>query len=165
MVRKVMASVLLLSLAVFLVGCNQIPTQSAYADEMASIDVLSSDGAVQSGRVVTVRSSDGTLKKMVVLDTAAAPMRYSAQSSPYRRAAYRSTPYRPATYRSAAVSNVEPVYRKKRSLKKSALIVGGSAGAGALVGGLAKGKKGAAVGAVAGGLGGLAYDLLTRNKN
>lgn len=164
MVRKVIASVLLLSLAVFLVGCNQIPTQSAYADEAASIEVLSSDGAVQSGRVVTVRSSDGTLKKMVVLDRAAAPIRYSEQA-PYRRAAYRSTPYRPAVYRRAAVSNVEPVYRKKRSLKKSALIVGGSAGAGALVGGLAKGKKGAAVGAVAGGLGGLAYDLLTRNKN
>lgn len=41
---------------------------------------------------------------------------------------------------------------------------GGSAGAGALVGGLAKGKKGAAIGAFAGGLGGLAYGLATRNK-
>ncbi len=50
-------------------------------------------------------------------------------------------------------------------MEKSALIIGGSAGAGSLVGGLAKGGKGAAIGALAGGLGGLAYDLATRNKS
>ena len=53
----------------------------------------------------------------------------------------------------------------KRSLKKSALIVGGSAGAGAAIGAVAGGKKGAAVGAVSGGIAGLVYDLATRNKD
>ena len=44
------------------------------------------------------------------------------------------------------------------------VIIGGSAGAGAAVGALAKGKKGAGIGAAAGGVGGLIYDLATRKK-
>jgi hypothetical protein len=52
----------------------------------------------------------------------------------------------------------------KRSWEKEVLIVGGSAGAGTAIGALAGGKKGAAVGAAVGGVGGLIYDLATRNK-
>jgi hypothetical protein len=58
----------------------------------------------------------------------------------------------------------------KRSNKQSwawaedALVVGGSAGGGALIGAAAGGKKGAGVGAAVGGVGGLIYDLLSRNK-
>jgi uncharacterized protein YcfJ len=55
--------------------------------------------------------------------------------------------------------------QNKRSLKKSALIVGGSAGAGAAIGAVAGGGKGAAIGAMSGGVAGLIYDLATRNKN
>lgn len=51
-----------------------------------------------------------------------------------------------------------------RSWQKEALIVGGSAGAGAAIGAVAGGKKGAAIGAVSGGIAGLVYDLATRNK-
>jgi len=54
--------------------------------------------------------------------------------------------------------------KKKRTLQKEALIVGGGAGAGAAVGAVAGGKKGAAIGAVSGGIAGLIYDLATRNK-
>jgi len=54
--------------------------------------------------------------------------------------------------------------RNKRSWEKEALIIGGSAGAGAAIGALAGGKKGAGVGAAAGGVGGLIYDVITRNK-
>ncbi len=51
-----------------------------------------------------------------------------------------------------------------RSLKDSALIIGGAAGAGAGIGAIAKGKKGAAVGAAAGAVAGTVYDLATRKN-
>ena len=54
---------------------------------------------------------------------------------------------------------------KTMKSKKSALIVGGSAGAGAAIGAVAGGGKGAAIGAMSGGVAGLVYDLATRNKN
>jgi hypothetical protein len=52
----------------------------------------------------------------------------------------------------------------RRSWEKEVLIIGGSAGAGTAIGALAGGKKGAGVGAAVGGVGGLIYDLATRNK-
>jgi hypothetical protein len=57
-----------------------------------------------------------------------------------------------------------PRRQSGRSWEKEVLIVGGSAGAGTAIGALAGGKKGAAVGAAVGGVGGLIYDLATRNK-
>ena len=64
----------------------------------------------------------------------------------------------------AVVESRPVVTKKKRSWEKEALIIGGSAGAGAAIGGIAGGGKGAAIGATAGGVGGLIYDVLTRNK-
>ncbi len=57
----------------------------------------------------------------------------------------------------------QPVLRH-RSLRRQALIVGGSAAAGTAIGAVAGGGKGAAVGAVSGGVAGLVYDLLTKNR-
>ena len=58
----------------------------------------------------------------------------------------------------------EPV-RKTRSVKKSAIIIGSSAGVGAAVGAAVKGKKGALIGAVVGGGGAAIWDQVTRRKN
>jgi hypothetical protein len=58
----------------------------------------------------------------------------------------------------------EPAHANQRSWEKQLLIVGGSAGAGTAIGALASGKKGAGVGAAAGGVGGLIYDLMTKDK-
>lgn len=57
----------------------------------------------------------------------------------------------------------EPVaIKKKRSVKKSVAIIGGSAAVGAGVGALAKGKKGALIGAAIGGGGAAIWDQITR---
>lgn len=53
---------------------------------------------------------------------------------------------------------------KKRSGKKSALIIGGSAAGGAGIGALVGGKKGALIGGLVGGTAGTVYDRKTRKK-
>jgi hypothetical protein len=65
---------------------------------------------------------------------------------------------------SRAPQTADNVEKSSRSVKDSALIIGGSAGAGAGIGAIAKGKKGAALGAAIGGVAGAVYDLATRNK-
>ncbi len=70
--------------------------------------------------------------------------------------------------RAVSVSDSAPAAvtaSKNRSWKRSAMIVGGGAGAGAAIGAVSGGKKGAAIGAVSGGVAGLIYDMATRNKN
>jgi hypothetical protein len=52
--------------------------------------------------------------------------------------------------------------RKQRSVKKSAIIIGSSAGAGAGVGAAVGGKKGALIGALIGGGGAAVWDQITR---
>ena len=59
------------------------------------------------------------------------------------------------------VVSTEPV-RKTRSVKKSAIIIGSSAGAGAGLGAAIGGKKGALIGAVVGGGGATLWDQITR---
>jgi hypothetical protein len=54
--------------------------------------------------------------------------------------------------------------RAQRSVKKSAIIIGSSAGVGAGVGAAVGGKKGALLGAVIGGGGATLWDQLTRHK-
>ena len=58
----------------------------------------------------------------------------------------------------------EPVARKSRSVKKSVAIIGSSAAVGAGIGALAKGKKGALIGAAIGGGGAAVWDQITRRK-
>ena len=56
------------------------------------------------------------------------------------------------------------VQRPKRSVKKSAIIIGSSAGVGAAIGAAAGGKKGAGIGALIGGGGAAVWDQITRRK-
>ena len=58
----------------------------------------------------------------------------------------------------------EPV-RKTRSVKKSAIIIGSSAGVGAGVGAAVGGKKGALIGAAIGGGSAAIWDQVTRRKD
>jgi len=58
--------------------------------------------------------------------------------------------YRPTTYRTQELARSRAA-RPHRSWAKSALIIGGSAGTGAGIGGIIHGKKGALIGAALGG--------------
>ena len=65
--------------------------------------------------------------------------------------------------RRAAYSEA-PVVTHHRPWERQAFIIAGSPGAGAGIGAVAAGKRGAAIGALSGGVAGLVYDLATRNR-
>ena len=56
------------------------------------------------------------------------------------------------------------IYQPKRSVKKSAIIIGSSAGVGAGIGAAVGGKKGAGLGALIGGGGAALWDQITRRR-
>ena len=73
--------------------------------------------------------------------------------------------YTPASVAPARTISREPASRRvdsRRSWKKTALVIGGSAGAGAGVGALAGGKKGALIGATIGGGAASLYEAVKR---
>jgi hypothetical protein len=85
------------------------------------------------------------------------PVRYAAATAPAPVA--RPAVQRAPTYRAAPARA-----RKTRSGKDSALIIAGSTAAGAGVGAIIDGKKGALIGALIGGGAGTIYDRSTRHK-
>jgi len=173
--RTVIASGLALLGAALFAAC----TQDAQAMERQQIEQQYGVEGVQSG---TIATSEGPLKGTLVPITLAngrqgqlfIPQKQANDPHPvYIRDEQGLHPVRLSgnvsradVTRSPAVveTRPEPQHRNKRSWEKDVLIVGGSAGAGTAIGALASGKKGAAVGATAGGVGGLIYDLLTRDK-
>ena len=116
------------------------------------------------------------IKRTVAVDTApiAMPAAYRAPiaAQPIVRSlndtqivrsapATRITPARQVVYQ-----DDRPVVRKPaRSVKKSAVIIGSSAGAGAGLGAIVGGKKGALIGAAIGGGGAALWDQITRRKD
>lgn len=101
-------------------------------------------------------------------DTRYAPMLRVADrdNRPYARPAVLTEPtevYRP---RSRPVSyDSREVGAPKRSVKKSVAIIAGSTAAGAVMGGLVKGKKGAIIGGIVGGGAATVWDQVTRRQN
>jgi hypothetical protein len=73
---------------------------------------------------------------------------------------------RPAPRRVVSYQPAERVVvrQPKRSVKKSAIIIGSSAGVGAGIGAAVGGKKGAGIGALIGGGGAAVWDQITRRK-
>jgi uncharacterized membrane protein len=78
----------------------------------------------------------------------------------YPATAARPVRARQVVYDDPPVREVKP----QRSVKKSAIIIGSSAGVGAGVGAAVGGKKGALIGAVVGGGGATLWDQVTRRR-
>jgi len=90
-------------------------------------------------------------------DTRIIPASYPAATAP-------ATTARPVRARQVVYDDPVRVEKPQRSVKKSAIIIGSSAGVGAGIGAAAGGKKGALVGALIGGGGATLWDQLTRRK-
>jgi hypothetical protein len=103
---------------------------------------------------------------------AAVPVSYGYSQAPIPETQLVRTAYtQPVVTRSAAPQRVvyQPApqrrvveVRPKRSVKKSAVIIGSSAGVGAGIGAAVGGKKGAGIGALIGGGGAALWDQITR---
>ena len=70
--------------------------------------------------------------------------------------------YRP---RPRVAATTAPAVERSRSVKKSVAIIGGSTAAGAVVGGLVKGRKGAVIGGLLGGGAATVWDQVTRRRD
>ena len=116
----------------------------------------------------TVVNNELQVATQCVGETGLAPVRYQGDGYVTRpvnmtRTVAAPAPIRrvvsqPVAAREVAAQEVEP----KRSWKKTALVIGGSAGAGAGVGALAGGKKGALIGAAIGGGAASIYEAIKR---
>ena len=134
--------------------------------------------AVVNGTAVSQVECVSNPDAQVVAQNIAQPAPVSYYTPVARSAALTDTRYVPAaSYPVAASPRVVParqvVYderpvrevRRGRSVKKSAIIIGSSAGIGAGVGAAVSGKKGALIGAAIGGGGAAIWDQMTRRKD
>jgi len=92
-----------------------------------------------------------------------APVGYALQPDIVERPVVRTSTVRPRARRVVSTQSREEV-TPRRSWKKTALVIGGSAGAGAGIGALAGGKKGALIGAAIGGGSGAVYEVIKRKN-
>jgi hypothetical protein len=169
------------ALGVFLAGTGALAACSGDAQAMSPQSIEKQYG-VPGAYTDTVSTADGsmrgTLVPVTLADGRTAQLFVPAKASKEPHAVYlrdseglhpvslRDNATRDELTRSPAIvqRRAEPAHSNKRSWEKEALIIGGSAGAGTAIGAIARGKKGAGVGAAAGGVGGLIYDLVTRDK-
>lgn len=123
-------------------------------DGLVSIECVSSALVSASGAVFDDRGMPVYAAAPVLQPIAAASPVYTAAPLVQRVVEV------PREQRVARVAAPQRVTKKKTSWQKRALIIGGSAGAGAGIGALTGGKKGALIGAAVGGGGAAIVDLL-----
>jgi hypothetical protein len=141
---------------------QQYGVSGAYTDT-----VKTADGNLK-GTLVPVTLADGRTAQLFIPTKAAKEPHavYLRDNEGLHPVGVRPNATRDEITRAPAIvqKQAEAPHANKRSWEKEALIIGGSAGAGTAIGAIAGGKKGAGIGAATGGVGGLIYDLITRDK-
>jgi len=84
---------------------------------------------------------------------------------PYARPAVITEPVEVYQPRSRPAYESRQIEAPKRSVKKSVVVIAGSTAAGAVMGGLVKGKKGAVIGGIVGGGAATVWDQVTRRQH
>jgi hypothetical protein len=142
--------------------------EQQYGVAGAYTDTISTENGVMKGTLVPVTLPDGRTAQLFIPGVKAreSDTVYLRDSDGLHPVRMQENATREQIAKAPAIvaRRAEPTHAKKRSWEKEALIIGGSAGAGAGIGAIAGGKKGAGIGAAAGGVGGLIYDLMTREK-
>lgn len=155
---------------------NAAQTNAPYAMTVADTRGMNSASTTSPTLVQCEPHQEAVLQRSIVANREVAQVTCVTRMAP---SAYAAAPYAaPAAYSQPdiverpVVRTVRPqrvVYRQaedvkpRRSWKKTALVIGGSAGAGAGVGALAGGKKGALIGAAIGGGAASIYEAVKRN--
>jgi len=154
-------------------------SMSSYGRSGAGVEALARDAAY--GGVVYVPAAQGQQVQGYVAQPAAAPafvpVSYVAQSAPAAPIAFvqpaptvtsAARPVQTVAYEPAPAPRVQKTTyverAPKRDWKRTALIIGGSSAAGAGIGAMAGGKKGALIGAAIGGGASTAYQVMKKGK-
>ncbi len=148
------------------VSCE--PRQSAVVRQASnagagSVACVSEPAVAVAAQSMTYASAPMAAGMIRVADTSPRPYaRPAVINEPIEVYRPRSVPVsyepRPESYGSRQVA------RPTRSVKKSAVIIAGSTAAGAVVGGLVKGKKGALIGGIVSGGAATVWDQVTRRR-
>ena len=177
-IRRLGAGTIVAALGIALAGCaaSQPSVPMALAcgpDQRAVVRQVVIDGTTQAQlqceSMAVPTATSGTVPAPVAYTPAAVPVGYA--QAPIADTQFVRTAYEPAVMtRPVAprrfVSSRAPVRyaRPSRSVQKSLVIIGSSAGVGAGVGAAIGGKKGAGIGALIGGGGAALWDQLTRRR-
>ena len=141
---------------------QQYGVSGAYSGSVAT-----SSGPMQ-GTIIPITLADGRTAQLVIPQRQASDVRavYLVDKDGLHPVQLKENASRQEIVGAPAIvqRRSEPQRATTRSWEKEALIIGGGAGAGTAIGALAGGNKGASIGAAAGGVGGLIYDVLTRDK-
>ena len=156
---------------------NAAQTNSPYAMTVADTRGMNSATTTSPTLVQCEPHQEAVLQRSLVANREVAQVTCVTRLAP--QAAYAPAPYYPAAYAQPDIverpvvrtQTVRPraqrvVYQEtkpRRSWKKTALVIGGSAGTGAGIGALAGGKKGALIGAAVGGGAASIYEAIKRN--
>lgn len=186
--QKGTAAVAVVGLGALLAGCSREIAGSSLASNMTGAPVAV---ACEPNQRAVVRQApvNGVLQAQVQCESVAtgtfgatSPVAYQPGFQPVAFTGYGPAPsdnariVRTSYPQDVVTRNVSPrratgyqrgseqAYRPKRSVTKSAVIIGSSAGVGAGIGAAIGGKKGAGIGALLGGGGAALWDQMTRRK-